>query len=112
MNAFELLFSPIGCINRLSYALLSGVFGAMNFGLGALIAYQSGADLWKFMSLGPVGVISTSPGLGLLICLGLWVQACMVFKRSQDMSGTQLYRMAVHWRVACSLSHVQQQNRS
>ena len=91
MNALELLFSPIGRINRLSYALLSGVFGAMNFGLGALIAYQSGGDLWKFMSLGPVGVISISPGLGLLICLGLWVQACMVFKRSQDMSGTQLY---------------------
>ena len=91
MNAFELLFSPVGRINRLSYALLSGVFGAMNFGLGALIAYESGIDLWKFVALGPLGVISTSPGLGILICLGLWVQVCLVFKRSQDMSGTTLF---------------------
>jgi len=88
MNAFQLLFNPNGRITRLSYALLNGVFGALNFGLVALIVWRGGGDFWTAVSLGPMAMIERSPALGFVICVALFVQACLAIKRSRDMMGS------------------------
>ncbi len=88
MASNQLLISPSGRINRFSYSLLTGAFSLMNFGVAALIIYQNGGDPLILLTLGPIGLISLSPGLGALICVGVWFQVCLVFKRSRDASNS------------------------
>lgn len=87
MFAIELLFSPMGRMKRLNYVLLSSLFSALNLGLLMLMGLRSGAGLLELVSAGPSLLLKTSPLLAAFSMLGLWIQGCLVLKRSRDFSG-------------------------
>lgn len=87
MFALELLFSPLGRMKRLNYVLLSSLFSSLNLGLLMLMGLRSGAGLWELVSAGPMLLFKASPFLAAFSMIGLWIQACLVLKRSRDFSG-------------------------
>ena len=90
MNAFEMLLIPSGTMKRLNYALLSGLFSALNYGLVAFMAFngQIEGSIWQAVSGDPFSLLAASPLMAGVLMTSLWIQVCLVFKRSRDLNGS------------------------